>query len=65
MDAFFAGVRSVLSQPNAEELFATAVEQFEATYDETLAVLKDAHTTWSKVERERGKGRLARDKLEV
>ena len=65
MDAFFAGVRTVLSDPNGANIFAVEVERFQTTYDETLAVLKDAHTTWSKVERERGKGRLAREKVEV
>ena len=62
MDAFFAGVREVLSRPNPAQAFASEIERFVATYDDGLAVLNEAYTDWAKVERERGKGRLLRDK---
>ncbi|KAF7440072.1 hypothetical protein PC9H_000415 [Pleurotus ostreatus] len=62
LDAFFAGIRSVLSQENGKERFVTEVARFEKEYDEKLTVFDQARVLWAEVERARGKGRLAREK---
>ncbi|KAL4264272.1 Queuine tRNA-ribosyltransferase-like protein [Pleurotus pulmonarius] len=62
LDAFFAGIRSVLSQDNGKERFVTEVARFEKEYDEKLTVFDQARVLWAEVERARGKGRLAREK---
>ncbi|PSS34181.1 hypothetical protein PHLCEN_2v1798 [Hermanssonia centrifuga] len=62
LDAFFAGIRDVLGGPDAANTFALEIERFVATYDEQMDVFTQAHGAWARVERERGKGRLSRDK---
>lgn len=60
LDAFFAGVRSVLSQGNTK--FEQQLDAFIEEYDEELVVFDEARISWSEVEFARGKGRLAREK---
>lgn len=64
IDAFFAGIRKVLNKPDGNEAFAAETGRFNATYDEKLSVLKDARMDWARVDRERGKGRLTRERAE-
>lgn len=64
IDAFFAGIRKVLNKPDGNEAFAAETGRFNATYDEELTVLKDARMDWARVDRERGKGRLTRERAE-
>ena len=61
MDAFFAGIRKVLA--TAPETFNTEVDRFTEVYDESFKLFTDAERLWAKVDSERGKGRLAREKL--
>ncbi|KAL1703351.1 tRNA-guanine(15) transglycosylase-like protein [Schizophyllum commune] len=69
LDAFFAGVRSVLGGGGHDyssldtEAFAREVDRFEATYDGDLAIFEEARARWMEVDRARGKGRLAREKV--
>lgn len=62
IDAFFDGIRQVLGGPDGDGQFIKEVERFCATYDEQLEVFREAEVDWSRVELERGKGRLAREK---
>ncbi|KAJ7115491.1 tRNA-guanine(15) transglycosylase-like protein [Mycena crocata] len=59
LDAFFTSVRDVL-QRGAD--FGAHVDEFLAEYDESLAVVAEASTTWKNVDVARGKGRLARER---
>ncbi|KAI0822619.1 tRNA-guanine(15) transglycosylase-like protein [Trametes gibbosa] len=59
--AFLAGIRSVLARDDPEADFAREVSRFEETYDEELGLWDEAEVMWLKVERARGKGRLARE----
>ncbi|KAI0342561.1 tRNA-guanine transglycosylase [Trametopsis cervina] len=61
MDAFFTGVRDVLSTPNGFASFDGEVARFCALYDESMAILDEAKAEWAAVERARGKGRLKRE----
>lgn len=65
MDAFFAGIREVLSQADGVAILKAEVDKFAATYSEDMAVLKDSRVDWARVERERGKGRMMREKETV
>jgi len=60
LDAFFAGVRRVLSEQ--PEAFSQEITRFEQIYDEKLGVLAEARKTWTEVSLARGKGRLARER---
>jgi len=73
LDAFFAGIRSVIksdlearSDDASPEIrhsgFAAEVERFIAYYDGSLQVLEEAKGDWKEVDLARGKGRLAREK---
>ncbi|KAH8076007.1 tRNA-guanine(15) transglycosylase-like protein [Cristinia sonorae] len=63
MDAFFSGIREVLQKSHSEpDLFATEVDRFLSTYAEPETLFAEAEKDWAKVESERGKGRLAREK---
>ncbi len=62
MDAFFASIRQVLSQVDGITVFKTEVDKFAATYSEDMTVLSNARVDWARVEKERGKGRLMREK---
>ncbi|KAF9510222.1 hypothetical protein BS47DRAFT_1377465 [Hydnum rufescens UP504] len=59
LDAFFAGVREVLSAPNGEELFALEVNNFSRVYLDTLlgsdGVMEQGKASWKKVDLARGK----------
>ncbi|KAI0037026.1 tRNA-guanine(15) transglycosylase-like protein [Vararia minispora EC-137] len=60
LDAFFAGIRSVLS--SRPDDFAREVERFAHVYDGELKIFMLARKAWADVELARGKGRLAREK---
>jgi hypothetical protein len=62
VDRFFAGIRRTLTEPEGEARFRKEVERFHDRYDEQLTVFDEARAQWAKVEKERGKGRLAREK---
>ena len=62
VDAFFSGIRKMLGDPNGKDKFEEEVDRFCATYDEDMTILHEAEKDWSRVELERGKGRLAREK---
>ncbi|KAI0701867.1 tRNA-guanine(15) transglycosylase-like protein [Cytidiella melzeri] len=62
MDAFFAGIREVLSRTNGLVAFRQEVSRFCATCDEDMLVFDEARIEWAAVERARGKGRLQREK---
>lgn len=63
MDSFFSGIREVLRRTQAEaHLFTQEIERFVATYGEPGELFAEAEKDWAKVESERGKGRLAREK---
>ncbi|KAF8653657.1 hypothetical protein AX16_003808 [Volvariella volvacea WC 439] len=62
VDAFFAGIRSILAKDSDGTLFAEEVNKFAAHYDEELEVFKEARVNWREVDLARGKGRLAREK---
>lgn len=62
LDRFFEGIRQVLSQEEGVVQFAREITRFGEKYDEKMAVFAEAQVLWAKVERERGKGRLAREK---
>ncbi|KJA20345.1 hypothetical protein HYPSUDRAFT_142342 [Hypholoma sublateritium FD-334 SS-4] len=70
LDAFFAGVRGVLSASAAgveggpvedAGLFAKEVRAFEEAYDPRMGVLVEAEAAWRAVDTARGKGRLSRE----
>lgn len=61
MDAFFAGVRQILA--TSPETFNKEVDRFTKTYEESFKLFADAERLWAQVDSERGKGRLAREKL--
>lgn len=65
VDRFFADIREVLAEPDGEARFRAEVERFQEAFDEQLTIFNEAEMQWAKVERERGKGRLAREKSEV
>ncbi|CAL1696773.1 unnamed protein product [Somion occarium] len=60
MDAFFAGIRQVLKSSPAS--FLRELDRFAQTYDESTELFDEAEKLWAKIESERGKGRLAREK---
>ncbi|KAI0078488.1 tRNA-guanine transglycosylase [Panus rudis PR-1116 ss-1] len=60
LDAFFAGIRKTLHE--SQETFEKEAEIFVGTYDESTILFDEAKMQWAKVESERGKGRLAREK---
>lgn len=62
MDRFFSDIYKILSGVDGETRFRDEVEKFHETYDERLLILDEAQAQWVGVERERGKGRLNRDK---
>ncbi|THH23281.1 hypothetical protein EUX98_g7901 [Antrodiella citrinella] len=63
MDAFFSGIRDVLHRSQTEAgLFEREVERFVATYEDPRRLFTETEKDWAKVESERGKGRLAREK---
>lgn len=62
VDAFFSGIRKMLGDPNGKDKFEEEVDRFCATYDEDMTILHEAEKDWNRVELERGKGRLAREK---
>ncbi|KAK7687993.1 hypothetical protein QCA50_008363 [Cerrena zonata] len=61
MDTFFAGIRTVLAK--SPETFTKEFDRFTETYDESVKLFDSAEKLWAKVDSERGKGRLAREKL--
>ncbi|KAL1747335.1 tRNA-guanine(15) transglycosylase-like protein [Schizophyllum fasciatum] len=67
LDAFFAGVRRVLRADDSSDppmqTFAREVDRFEAEYDGDLSIVEQARARWLEVDRARGKGRLAREKV--
>lgn len=62
LDRFFAEIRQILAEPDGETRFCREVERFHSTYDEAFIIFDSAQAQWATVERERGKGRLAREK---
>lgn len=65
MDAFFSGIRQILHRSHEEkdlELFDREVDRFVKTYAEPQTLFAEAEKEWARVESERGKGRLAREK---
>lgn len=62
IDAFFSGIRKVLGGPGGGAAYNEEVDRFCATYDEGMNVFREAEGDWRRVELERGKGRLAREK---
>ncbi|KZS97876.1 tRNA-guanine transglycosylase [Sistotremastrum niveocremeum HHB9708] len=58
-DDFFAGVRSVLEAGPGN--FNDEIALFEKVYDESMMVMATAKEAWGTVDKERGKGRLARE----
>jgi queuine tRNA-ribosyltransferase len=64
LDAFFAGVRTLLGSPETESSFAAEVEKFTAFYDDGAMLLEEATADWKTVDLARGKGRLAREKAQ-
>ena len=60
LDAFFAGVRRVLSEQ--PETFSQEITRFEQIYDGKLGVLAEARKDWNEVTLARGKGRMARER---
>ncbi|KIM49902.1 hypothetical protein M413DRAFT_22013 [Hebeloma cylindrosporum] len=60
LDAFFAGVRKLIS--DAPERWEAEVLKFSEEYDESVTVFHQARASWREVELARGKGRLAREK---
>ncbi|KAF7979256.1 hypothetical protein HWV62_42928 [Athelia sp. TMB] len=69
LDAFFAGIRAVLSDGSGREgfeeevaRFEEEVERFAGAYDEGMGVVGRARGMWRGVDRARGKGRLARER---
>lgn len=60
LDAFFAGVRRVLSEQ--PETFSQEIARFEQIYDGKLGVLTEARKDWNEVTLARGKGRMARER---
>ncbi|KAJ7675088.1 tRNA-guanine(15) transglycosylase-like protein [Mycena rosella] len=62
VDAFFAGVRGVLHRG---EDFGAEVDRFVGEYDEALAVVDEARAMWKDVDVARGKGRMARERIEA
>ncbi|KII91545.1 hypothetical protein PLICRDRAFT_156720 [Plicaturopsis crispa FD-325 SS-3] len=61
LSAFFASVRAVLADPEADA-FAREVQRFCETHDEDGVVFDEAKVMWADVEFARGKGRMAREK---
>jgi queuine/archaeosine tRNA-ribosyltransferase len=59
-DVFMAGIRHVLQ--TAPDTFEKEIARFEAAYDGTMRVVTDSAEMWAQVERDRGKGRLKREK---
>ncbi|KIP09270.1 hypothetical protein PHLGIDRAFT_103075 [Phlebiopsis gigantea 11061_1 CR5-6] len=62
MDQFFSDIRAFLADPDGQSRFCAEVERFHEVYDDRLSILDEARAMWAKVERERGKGRLARER---
>ncbi|KZT69066.1 hypothetical protein DAEQUDRAFT_738391 [Daedalea quercina L-15889] len=62
LDAFFSGVRGVLSLGGPED-FSSQVDRFLEAYDEDMVIFDEAKADWARVEMARGKGRLAREKI--
>ena len=62
MDRFFTDIRALLKEPDGESRFCAEVERFNEVYDGQLSIFDEAQAMWAKVERERGKGRLARER---
>ncbi|KAI0928194.1 hypothetical protein AcW2_004283 [Taiwanofungus camphoratus] len=63
LDAFFSGIRAVLSRSSGKDDFSECVGRFLDIYDEDMVVFDEARLDWTGVELARGKGRLAREKL--
>jgi len=62
VEAFFAGIRRILSLPEPDQ-FTKACDAFRQIYPEdSWGVLEQGKRCWTKVDKERGKGRLARDR---
>ncbi|CAA7271251.1 unnamed protein product [Cyclocybe aegerita] len=60
LDAFFAGIRVVLS--DTPEKWDEEVQRFEWTYDASMRVCVEARERWREIDLARGKGRLARER---
>ncbi|KAF8714585.1 Queuine tRNA-ribosyltransferase, partial [Rhizoctonia solani] len=60
VEAMMAGARSTIENGTFEK----ELRLFEARYDGSMQVLRDAEKAWRGVDRARGKGRLAREKAE-
>jgi len=65
LNAFFAGIRDVLSRGDGLTTFRAEMERFCKTYDETLVVFEEARQDWMEVDRARGKGHLSREKPDI
>ena len=62
VEAFFTGIRQILSLPEPDQ-FTKACDAFRQIYPEDgWSVLGEGKRCWAKVDKERGKGRLARDR---
>lgn len=62
LDAFFAGVRSVLGGVDGRTEFVREVGRFGDVYEGGMVLFEEARMNWADVDRARGKGRLAREK---
>ena len=63
LDAFFSGIREVIDKSKADpDVFTREVQRFSATYADPRELFSEAQRDWARVEYERGKGRLARER---
>ncbi|GJE86974.1 Queuine tRNA-ribosyltransferase subunit [Phanerochaete sordida] len=62
VDRLLADIRKMLSEPGGEARYREEAKKFYEAYDRQLSVFDEARAQWAKVERERGKGRLRREK---
>lgn len=62
-NSFFCGIRQVIYESRTDSsLFARELERFAAAYSSPDELFAEAEKDWAKVESERGKGRLARER---
>ncbi|PCH38308.1 hypothetical protein WOLCODRAFT_136159 [Wolfiporia cocos MD-104 SS10] len=63
LDAFMAGIRTVLEGPTGVEEFHKHVEDFVNCFDEDQVVFDEAKVDWAGVGRARGKGSSSREEI--
>ncbi|KAH8822859.1 tRNA-guanine(15) transglycosylase-like protein, partial [Flagelloscypha sp. PMI_526] len=60
VERFFDGIRNILQ--TSPSSFKSEIERFRATYRVPIELMDTAYAEWARVEYERGKGRLARER---